>query len=275
MENGRQLRVNLYSRAVGDAVSLDLIRARHASDVSVPVEEREDDPGRLAQMASALTPDCPARPAGRWRRSTSTIASPSCCPDLREKTGAVVVAIAPDAPYSQQGKLKPGDVIRGINGKHHRHGGVSAGADEGAEEPEALSRCKSSARATTCTTRSGRSDTRSCGRRLASARTRDPMRRIRYPPRVCISRCASRFRAATGISGWRLVHAEPLFGAAIGAHRPDRCDQPREIVAASRPRAAGGAGRGRPARRGTAATSRRRSGGCGRSRRRTARSSTR
>lgn len=39
-------------------------------------------------------------------------------PDLREKTGAVVVAIAADAPYSQQGKLKPGDVIRGLNGKH-------------------------------------------------------------------------------------------------------------------------------------------------------------
>ena len=50
-------------------------------------------------------------------RSTSTIGSRELLPDLREKTGAVIVAIAPDAPYSQQGKLKPGDVIRAVNGK--------------------------------------------------------------------------------------------------------------------------------------------------------------
>ncbi len=64
MENGRQLRVNLYSRAVGDTVSLDLIRAGTHQTISVPVEEREDDPGRLAQMASALRQIVPLAPLG-------------------------------------------------------------------------------------------------------------------------------------------------------------------------------------------------------------------
>ena len=116
MENGRQLRVNLYSRAVGDAVSLDLIRAGTHQTISVPVEERDDDPGRLEQMASALRQIVPLAPLGVGVIDVNDRVA-KLLPDLREKTGAVVVAIAPDAPYSQQGKLKPGDVIRGINGK--------------------------------------------------------------------------------------------------------------------------------------------------------------
>jgi serine protease Do len=116
MENGRQLRVNLYSRAVGDAVSLDLIRAGSHHTISVPVEERDDDPGRLEQMASALRQIVPLVPLGVGAIDVNDRVA-KLLPDLREKTGAVIVAIAPDAPYSQQGKLKPGDVIRGINGK--------------------------------------------------------------------------------------------------------------------------------------------------------------
>ena len=111
MENGRQLRVNLYSRAVGDAVSLDLIRAGTHHTISVPVEERDDDPGG----SSKWRPRCVRSfrsPLGVGAIDVNDRVA-KLLPDLREKTGAVIVAIAPDAPYSQQGKLKPGDVILG------------------------------------------------------------------------------------------------------------------------------------------------------------------
>jgi serine protease Do len=116
MENGRQLRVNLYSHAVGDTVSLELIRGGTRRTITVPVEEREDDPSRLEQLAAALRQIVSLAPLGVGVIDMNDRVA-KLLPDLREKTGAVIVAIAPDAPYSQQGKLKPGDVIRGINGK--------------------------------------------------------------------------------------------------------------------------------------------------------------
>jgi serine protease Do len=116
MENGRQLRVNLYSRAVGDTVSLELIRGGTRRTITVPVEEREDDPSRLEQLAAALRQIVSLAPLGVGVIDINDRVA-KLLPDLREKSGAVIVAIAPDAPYSQQGKLKPGDVIRGINGK--------------------------------------------------------------------------------------------------------------------------------------------------------------
>jgi serine protease Do len=36
---------------------------------------------------------------------------------LRAKSGAVVVAVAADAPYSAQGRLQEADVIHAINGE--------------------------------------------------------------------------------------------------------------------------------------------------------------
>jgi serine protease Do len=114
MENGRQFRVNLYSRAIGDTVKIDTMRGGERKSAAVTVAEREDDPRRLAELAGlrqlvalqslgVLTIDVNDRIA-------------RLLPDLREKSGAVVVSVAPDAPYSQQGKLQPGDVIRAVNG---------------------------------------------------------------------------------------------------------------------------------------------------------------
>jgi serine protease Do len=116
MENGRQLRVNLYSRAVGESVALELIRNGARTSISVPVEERQDDPSRLEQMAAAVRQIVSLAPLGVGVIDVNDRVA-KLLPDLREKNGAVVVAVAPDAPFSQQGKLKPGDVIRGINGK--------------------------------------------------------------------------------------------------------------------------------------------------------------
>ncbi len=117
MENGRQLRVDLYSHAVGEAVTLELLRGDARQSVTISVKEREDDPGRLAQMMAVQKQLVALAPLGVTAVDMNDRIA-KLLPDLREKTGAVVVAIAADAPYSQQGKLKPGDVIRGLNGKH-------------------------------------------------------------------------------------------------------------------------------------------------------------
>jgi serine protease Do len=116
MENGRQFTVDLYARAVGDVVTLDTLRGDTRKNVSVTVTERDDDPARLSELAALQRQIVPLPTLGLLTVDvTDRIAR--LLPDLREKTGAVIVAVAPDAPYSQQGKLKPGDVIRGINGK--------------------------------------------------------------------------------------------------------------------------------------------------------------
>jgi serine protease Do len=116
MENGRQLRVNLYSHAVGDTVKIDTIRAGEHRTVDVKIEEREDDPSRIQELASGLRQLMPLPKLGVLTIDINDKIA-RLLPDLREKSGAVIVSVAADAPYSQQGKLQPGDVIRAVNGK--------------------------------------------------------------------------------------------------------------------------------------------------------------
>src|SRR4051794_505585 len=116
MENGRQLRVNLYSRAIGDTVNIETLRGSERQTVAITVAERADDPTRLAELASVQRQLTALSQIGVVTIDvTDRIAR--LLPDLRLRSGAVVVIVAPDAPYSQQGHLQPGDVIRGINGK--------------------------------------------------------------------------------------------------------------------------------------------------------------
>jgi serine protease Do len=113
MENGRQFRVNLYTRPIGDVVRLDV---QHGSDrraVSVTIAEREDDLGRLAEIAAIqreLLPELGILVVDLTERVAKLL------PERRADSGAVIVAVAPDAPFSQQGKLQPGDIVRAING---------------------------------------------------------------------------------------------------------------------------------------------------------------
>jgi serine protease Do len=113
LENGRQFRVNLYSRPVGGTVKLELMRGADRSTVEVRVSQREDDPARLAE-AAAIQPT--AIPGFGVLVVDINERIAKLLPDLRQASGPVVVAVAPDAPYSQQGRLQPGDVIRGVNG---------------------------------------------------------------------------------------------------------------------------------------------------------------
>jgi len=55
MENGRQLRVNLYGRRVGDTVTLEIARGDQTLTVQVAVAERPGNPARLAFLSSPGT----------------------------------------------------------------------------------------------------------------------------------------------------------------------------------------------------------------------------
>jgi serine protease Do len=113
MENGRQLQVNLYSRAVGETVRLDIERRGVALTLSVPVAEREDDPMRFAALARpeehliqrlgvlglTLTPDLA-----------------DLLPDIRVRSGVVVAGASGEQIPGSDGRLQPGDVIHAVNG---------------------------------------------------------------------------------------------------------------------------------------------------------------
>jgi serine protease Do len=113
LENGRQFRVDMYTRPVGAMVKLDLLRGAERQTVDVRVSEREDDPARLVDAATVQPTAVPGFGV-LVVDINDRIAR--LLPDLREPSGPVIIAVAPDAPYSQQGRLQPGDVIRGVNG---------------------------------------------------------------------------------------------------------------------------------------------------------------
>jgi serine protease Do len=114
MENGRQLQVNLYTRAVGDTVRLDIERRGMSLSLAVAVAEREDDPGRftgLARPEDHLVP----RLGVLGLSMTPEIAS--LLPDLRVASGVVVAGASGDVVPGSDGQLEPGDVIHAVNGR--------------------------------------------------------------------------------------------------------------------------------------------------------------
>ncbi|HEX5473915.1 MAG TPA: trypsin-like peptidase domain-containing protein [Vicinamibacterales bacterium] len=113
MENGRQFRVNLYTRPVGAIVRLDIIRGAQRLTVPVTVAAREDDRARLAEVT--VVRQHAVRALGILVLDL-TERLEALLPDLRTESGAVVAAVAPMSPYSQQGKFQAGDVIHAVNG---------------------------------------------------------------------------------------------------------------------------------------------------------------
>jgi serine protease Do len=113
IENGRQLRINLYTRSVGDTVSIEAQRGDARFTARVAMAERDDDAGRLADLVSLLNP-VPTLGI------TALDLSPRVArmlPSVRRNRGAVVATVSATAPFSQQGRLEPGDVIYTFNGK--------------------------------------------------------------------------------------------------------------------------------------------------------------
>jgi serine protease Do len=112
MENGRQFRVNFYTRGVGDTVTLQVLRGERRLVLRAPVTERADDPRRFAEMVRPeehLVPRLGLLGLNLDARLASMLAP------LRRDDGVLVAAISGDAPASPQGRLRPGDVIYALN----------------------------------------------------------------------------------------------------------------------------------------------------------------
>ena len=113
MENGRQFRINVYTRGIGEAVVVEVRRGGKVLTARVPVAERSNDTGQLEALIGAqeVIPSL-----GIFALDLSpTIAQ--LLPQLRRGQGAVVARVTPVTPYSQQGRLQPGDVVYAFNGQ--------------------------------------------------------------------------------------------------------------------------------------------------------------
>lgn len=112
MENGRQFRINLYTRGIGDQVTLDVQRGDRRLAVRVRIAERDSDMGRLSDL---VTPQNSIKELGILGVDLSASIA-AMLPELREPSGVVVAVVAADTPVSQQGRLAAGDVIHALNG---------------------------------------------------------------------------------------------------------------------------------------------------------------
>jgi serine protease Do len=113
MENGRQFRINLYTRAVGQQVTLGILRGERQLTLRVPIVERQSDAGRLTEL---VTPENAIKALGVIGLELSPRIA-ALLPPLRRQSAVIVAAVSSDSPYSQQGRLQPGDAIYALNGQ--------------------------------------------------------------------------------------------------------------------------------------------------------------
>jgi serine protease Do len=113
MENGRQLRINIYARGAGEQVTLGVRRGDGNLTIKVPVVERTTGSTRLEELIGQQ--QSIARLGIIALDLSPAIAE--LLPPLRRDRGAVIARVAPDAPFSQQGRLMPGDVVYELNGR--------------------------------------------------------------------------------------------------------------------------------------------------------------
>jgi serine protease Do len=113
IENGRQLNVTLYRKAVGDVVRLEVLRDEQAKSVNVSVAERNDPLSRITGQADPRQ-NVVARLGILGVTVDADIAA--MLPMLRAKAGVVVVSATAGTFDSDSGGLVPGDVIHSING---------------------------------------------------------------------------------------------------------------------------------------------------------------
>ncbi len=113
IENGRQLHVNLYRRAVGDQVRLEVLRGDQPTTVTVTVAERADP-----LSAATLLTDPRENIVPRLGILGATL-DPKLAASLplRAKAGVVVASASAGALDSDDGGLQPGDVIHAVNGQ--------------------------------------------------------------------------------------------------------------------------------------------------------------
>jgi S1-C subfamily serine protease len=98
---------------VGQQVTLDIIRGERRLSLRVPIVERESDTGRLTEHVTA---DNAVKALGMIGIDLSPRVAALLSP-LRRTSAVIVAAVSADSPYSQQGRLQPGDAIYALNGR--------------------------------------------------------------------------------------------------------------------------------------------------------------
>lgn len=112
MENARQFQVNVYRRAVGSPVPLEVLRRGETLRFAPVVAERPGDPAGIADLVT---------PARNLVRPLGILALDvddrvlERMPDLRARAG-VIVAAGGSGSGALEDSLQPGDVIYTING---------------------------------------------------------------------------------------------------------------------------------------------------------------
>ena len=113
MENGRQLQVNLYRRAVGEVIAIEVFREGKVITYPVRIAERQDSFAELP--ASDPRENLVAKLGILGLTLNSQIAQ--MIPVRRVTSGVVVASSAQGAIDARTGRLSAGDVIFGVNGK--------------------------------------------------------------------------------------------------------------------------------------------------------------
>jgi serine protease Do len=111
MENGRQFNVNLYSKNVGDTVTLEILRGGNTIKIKTAVIEREDDYERFADL---VTPD---ENLIEQLRILGLELSPTIIemlPRLRLESGVLVADRVATYSFTEE-NFKPGDIIHAVN----------------------------------------------------------------------------------------------------------------------------------------------------------------
>jgi serine protease Do len=112
IQNIRQLALSLYSYDVGENATLEIQRGKQTISYQVPVVEKQDVQGRLADLVTKEQNQIP---------ELGILALPlddrllSMLPPLRKQFGVVVAAKESEGAYIGEGPL-PGDVIYSVNG---------------------------------------------------------------------------------------------------------------------------------------------------------------
>lgn len=114
IENGRQLNVTLYRKAVGDVVRMEVLRDGQPRSVNVSVAERNDP---MATITALADPRQNIVPRLGILGVTLDPNVALLLPALRGKSGVVVVSATAGTFDSDSGGLQPGDVIHAVNGK--------------------------------------------------------------------------------------------------------------------------------------------------------------
>ena len=113
MENARQLDVNLYRKALGAGVALEVLRGERALRFVPLVAERPGDP---ANFAALVTPERNLVPRLGILALDLDERILALVPRLRARAGVVVAAGKADAAFEGE-ELQPGDVIYTLNGE--------------------------------------------------------------------------------------------------------------------------------------------------------------